>query len=959
LVDIRDFESFLPDPQPYVEKALALYESAVGEKHGRIIFIAAELGGGKTDLVNALAQALHNARPEPNFVAGSFRGGEYYRCSLDWQRKICLKKAVQAVGESAQLLGLVLGPYGFAASLIGQLLQASASTHEFVNEFNNQPHPGKESANRLRKLLRRVVAEKPVVCVLDDWDEAQRFYWDDMLLSFSREIAQDLPLLLFVTVKLPINLAAPDEDESHLARVIKALTEKGLAEWWQLPKLSQDEVADRLGNAAPGIAAKLHGVTSGNSRWVRELWREWRLNEIVVMNEAQSWIWGPRHEPTINLYDDILRERLGRLLNAQSAMEIEKAREVLACGALEGMRFTADAVALTLGRDRDELIDFLDEMLVQSKDNPDGLLLEENSVNITRSDDTTRALWRYSFVSELHWLALERYGFANAIAGGKSHSERLEKTAALVKALKEAYAREERLAAGPLAHLLRSLGQKAAAQHYQRVSNYSAEREAMRKYALHLMALDKDDWDTTQCALAADFLITVGKAMVGAFSCDETVAVLEEAITLARRSKFNRAEVYALYLCGFTLSVKGDNEAARKTAETCLNLSRRFGNKTGIGQSLLLLAKIDLVEGHQDDARTHATLSFELSQETGNRSGFVVSLSQLAEIDLREDHYADARRKAEQVLEIAQERGTQEGLAGALKLLGTIDSAEGRYDDARSEFTQSLEICKDIGNRINMGCLLHQLAEVDRLEGRYDDARRRATESMAIDLEIGNRGCTALSLGLLAQIDKAQGRLDEARDRATQSFTIYQEISFPGGMAASLNKLAKINYAERHYDDASTQAKQSLAINQEIGSRRGMAASLRILAEIDNAENRSYEALRHATRAWEINQAIGNRQAAATILLLLGDIAFKLQRRREAFDLINLGLLILTEIGDDPQEAINDMADLHVPASYCEEQLVAMNQQILDAYRQDGGKELIGNALAILCKVDHPRTQPN
>ena len=164
MADIRDFEPVLPNPKPYIEKALALYDKAARERRGKIVFIAAELGGGKTDLLNALAQALHRAKPKPNFVAGFFRNGEYFQQTLDWQDKICLKKTVQAVGETASLFGLFPGLYSFAASLIGQLFQASTSAYEFGNEFKKHPQTGKETADWLRQLLRRTTLEKPLTC---------------------------------------------------------------------------------------------------------------------------------------------------------------------------------------------------------------------------------------------------------------------------------------------------------------------------------------------------------------------------------------------------------------------------------------------------------------------------------------------------------------------------------------------------------------------------------------------------------------------------------------------------------------------------------------------------------------------------------------------------------------------------------------------------------------------------
>jgi hypothetical protein len=60
--NVREFEPILPDPQPYVDKALDLYDACVRRKRGRVVFIEAELGGGKTELLGAIGKALHEAR---------------------------------------------------------------------------------------------------------------------------------------------------------------------------------------------------------------------------------------------------------------------------------------------------------------------------------------------------------------------------------------------------------------------------------------------------------------------------------------------------------------------------------------------------------------------------------------------------------------------------------------------------------------------------------------------------------------------------------------------------------------------------------------------------------------------------------------------------------------------------------------------------------------------------------
>jgi hypothetical protein len=86
---------------------------------------------------------------------------------------------------------------------------------------------------------------------------------------------------------------------------------------------------------------------------------------------------------------------------------------VVAVGALEGRQFTAQAVALVVGRDADELID---EHLLAGPERPDGLLEEAGFVALADPRATTdgegegRWVSRYRFVSELHWRTLRRYG---------------------------------------------------------------------------------------------------------------------------------------------------------------------------------------------------------------------------------------------------------------------------------------------------------------------------------------------------------------------------------------------------------------------------------------------------------------------------------------------------------------------------------------------------------------------
>src|SRR5262245_28129428 len=120
MANIREFDPVLPDPQFHIEKAIDFYKQ-IGQT-GRVVFITAELGGGKTELLGALAKALHQSDPAATFLAGSFKGGEFIPKPLAWQKNISYSKGILTLGDVGSLVGLIPNGYSFAAALLGQLL---------------------------------------------------------------------------------------------------------------------------------------------------------------------------------------------------------------------------------------------------------------------------------------------------------------------------------------------------------------------------------------------------------------------------------------------------------------------------------------------------------------------------------------------------------------------------------------------------------------------------------------------------------------------------------------------------------------------------------------------------------------------------------------------------------------------------------------------------------------------
>jgi hypothetical protein len=167
--------------------------------------------------------------------------------------------------------------------------------------------------------------------------------------------------------------------------------------------------------------------------------------------------------------------------------------------------------------DRDELIDFFDDHLVASDEQPDGVLRDDGGGTIEDPATGQRTLWRYAFVSDLHWHALNRYGLTD--------SERKQLSLTLARTLASLYAPEEKLIARALARLFKACGDEASATRYRRTADYTTSREAMHQQATLMMAVNKDDWDEGRCRQATAMFVAAGKQMRPAYPFEETLSV--------------------------------------------------------------------------------------------------------------------------------------------------------------------------------------------------------------------------------------------------------------------------------------------------------------------------------------------------------------------------------------------------------------------------------------------------
>ena len=889
-------------------------------RRGHIVFLAGVEGSGRSHLLSALPPALSGAR----VITGAFQGGRYVAVDTAVDRSIPSDVEALVTGAVAVGSGL-LGPAG---KLVEQLVKSSLAAYRVLERMQREGRR-LEIPDLLPRVLRTAAAEAPVVCLVDDADAAASTWWLDLVIAFAQEIGEELPLVLVMAVDGPEDVTAAAEPEPPSLVVARRLVGRGLATWLPLRHMTTAEISAWLGPMSPALLHSAAELSAGVHGELAELWVNWKDGRVIELDDAGCWQLAGPVARSLTEATSALSARLVALVGDDPGA-VDDARAVLACAALEGRTFTADAVAAALETDRDELIDRLDDALAP-------LIVEAGGISITTDAGVVRHAWRYRFASALDWR------IARSRLAGRDEREAL--AGALAGALSALYADQAYRIAPTLAGLFRLAGDHEAAAHFRSLARFGAGQAVLRSQARSLLDTETDGWGSWELSRAAELLLTAAVAVIATDPFEETLRFVVRAEALSRRAGTRGETAKALYYRGWIegslrrhedaeghlleslalnreLGVRGGEAAvlhelailelklsrtaeARTHCEQSLSIARAIGDRVTEARSLQLLASIEHAAGRNAAARALVEESLAVHRAIGDQRGEAGNLQQLATIEDTLGRIAEARELLERSLILHRELGSRIGEASNLETLATLEHRVGRNDRARALNERALELHRAIGDREGEASSLQRLAGIERHLGRNPEALALSERALAIRRDIRDRHGEGASLLQLATIEHGFGRPAEAHAHADQALVIYRELGEPHGEAQCLHQLAMIDHQAGHVDEARAFCEQALAINRRTGDREGEAAGLHQLALFEHHFGRYAEARVLAESALAINREIGERDGEGGNLQKLADIEYSLGHYDEARAFCQQSLDITREIGNRQGEAVN------------------------------------------------------
>ncbi|HEX8053644.1 MAG TPA: tetratricopeptide repeat protein [Thermoleophilaceae bacterium] len=733
-----------------VDRALKLCGGGIEAGHGAIVFLAGPPASGRSGLLAQLDLELRYEAARLRTVRGTVADGRYLpeQETRDGQQALALAQgALGLAGAALPILGLV-----------GQVMSVSRTALALVEE--GRLGSGEPTFDALFQLLRVAAREKPIVCLVDDCDEADGRWWSELLLGLAAEIERDLPLFLFLAVEGGAEPGANSDDEPDAMFAARHLTGRGLAQWWPLGDATPDDLRVLTGAAEPDTTARLGELTDGRVGWAAELWAEWRTLGVVERDtDLGPWRFAPgQPDRTASSIAAVVRRRLGQEFGDDSD-GARLAWDVLACAALEGRYFTGQVVAAALGLDSDAVVDLIDDRLLRDEHRPHGLVEEAGWLTVEDAPGEERHLARYRFASGLLRSALVRYGLGQ--------SEREARARGVADAIERVLGSAATALSGRMAALMSIAGDAELAAEWRRRADGHMPADAIAEQARALFELEPESTDRATCRRACHILLQASFSYWAAGALNDVRTAGQRAAILARHEGDEHAEAAALDTQGAAESYMGMPDEARTHLDAAAALFRAHGDRRGIAAVALNQAYLEGNTGALDQARAHFDEAIALFHGLGDAHGEMNARMVKANLLIQHRDPDGAAAALAPAIPLVEAYGDLSDQAKLREALGGAAYHARRFDQAIAYYREANQLYQEGGYPRGMATSLRSYGISLASDGQWEEAesvlREVIVEAQAMENASGETEARAGLAHVLGATGRAEAAIEEQR----------------------------------------------------------------------------------------------------------------------------------------------------------------------------------------------------
>ena len=809
----------IKDHEPQIREILSLFQSAFEKNQGTIVLINGESGNGKSTLLNQVKSRATSLKASPIIIAGGILNGVW----TPWDESRLPDSSVielitkifsfgkftgEWLGGLISFLGMAIGTTVSATKVIQKELES------FAKEKNKIPS---DLFSKVESLFCKASAEQPLVCIIDNLDKSNNPIWNTFFFTLIHHINVDLPVSFLVTTTPRSNspLFSEDDPTYNLFRFVN----EGKAKEIFMHPATEEEVTKFLDGADPLLVKHLHKFGEGNLREIKLLWNEWSLRSLVFRNgKTNQWEFDSNKKNSILARADFhLMDRLRKIFPHEAMSKIEEARQMLSCGALEGITFTINAIAEIFHREPQDLADFLNRHLVYSENNPEGVLSIAGEKTIQNPLEGPIRLKFMKFLLDLHWETMKKYGL--------SPEKKQSLSLSLANILIRLYKPRQNTIASTLAQLFLAGEDEKNAKHYNKMATALKHKEAHLLMAKSVLQ-PKSWWGDQDFKYATETLLNAADNILGTYP-HEVMEFLKSAQGMAKKTKNIEHSSKCSLLMGRLYFHRYEMEEAIKCLNEAIEMYKECEIPEGVHDSLIEWAKMELMRGDYGKAKAKFEELLTLLNPSDSKRRAQVFCG-LAEINHRQGHLPLAKKQAEDSHNYFSQWGLRPDVFRTQYVLGQINMDMGDFDDALIHLSQAQEYLQEVQEQYSLAAVQFMIGKVYLL----------------------------------------QGRLKEALNEYKLNLEGWKELNFPTEIGRVKNQIGFILIAGQDFKGAQENFCGSLEIFQKCGEKVEEGITFGGLATIAFRTGFKQQGIRLAVLSLSILESVGHREAQNSLYIL-------------------------------------------------------------------------------------------
>lgn len=296
---------------------------------------------------------------------------------------------------------------------------------------------------------------------------------------------------------------------------------------------------------------------------------------------------------------------------------------------------------------------------------------------------------------------------------------------------------------------------------------------------------------------------------------DRAIEFADRALQISKKIGFNKGIAGAYQELGYSLSVKGEFQKAKRHVKQGIEISRAIGDSLTLVSLINDMGSIYKSQSEYDDALEYYFQALNLCEEMTLERGVAVSLGNIGLCYFEMNEYDNALRFYERALEIHQKLGNENSLAITYNNLGLLHGDEGRYGEALEYHKKALQIRSELGYTIEIANSLNNIGRLHMQQNQYSDATQYLQEALAVN---NNRDPDLSSIihENLSKLYIASGQYNSALFHAKQTLELSKSYGTKLGEKIAYELLAEIYESLEQYDKAYNSQQNLTAVKDSI-----------------------------------------------------------------------------------------------------------------------------------------------